>query len=80
VTHGDIAYARRVRLLEFAARCGNVTHACEVFGVSRKTYYQWLDAAAVAGRPLSHQRRPMTCQGGQFPNEPDARGSTFSRR
>lgn len=49
MTHDDIVYDRRVRLLDYAAKCGNVTDACQVFGVSRKTYYQWLKAAEQYG-------------------------------
>ena len=49
MTHEDIVYDRRVRLIEYAARCGNVTHACEVFGVSRKTYYEWVRIAGSYG-------------------------------
>jgi transposase InsO family protein len=49
VTHEDIVYDRRVRLIEYAAKCGNVTHACKVFGVSRKTYYEWIKTAGEFG-------------------------------
>jgi len=38
VTHEDIVYDRRVRLIEYAAKIDNVAEACRVFGVSRKTY------------------------------------------
>ena len=41
MTHEDIVYDRRVRVIEHAAKIGNVSEACRVFGVSRKTYYQW---------------------------------------
>jgi helix-turn-helix protein len=41
VTHEDIVYDRRVRLIEYAARFGNVAEACRVFGVSRSSYYEW---------------------------------------
>jgi transposase InsO family protein len=49
VTHEDIVYDRRVRLIEYAARCGNVSEACRVFGVSRKTYYEWIRTAGEYG-------------------------------
>ena len=45
VTHEDIVCDRRVRLIEHAAKIGDVTEACQVFGVSRKTYYEWLKKA-----------------------------------
>ncbi len=45
MTHEDIVYDRRVRLIEHAAKIGNVTEACRMFGVSRKTYYEWLKKA-----------------------------------
>jgi transposase InsO family protein len=59
VTHDDIVYDRRVRLIEYAARINNVSEACRVFGVSRKTYYQWLAKAEQYGLSalLPKQRR-----------------------
>jgi transposase InsO family protein len=49
VTHEDIVYDRRVRLIEHAARIGNVAEACRVFGVSRNTYYEWVAKAEQYG-------------------------------
>jgi transposase InsO family protein len=49
VTHEDIVYDRRVRLIEHAARIGNVAEACRVFGVSRNTYYEWVRKAEQYG-------------------------------
>lgn len=49
MTHDDVLYDRRIRLIEYAAECGNITHACRVFGVSRKTYYEWINTASQYG-------------------------------
>lgn len=49
MTHEDIVYDRRVRLIEYAAKIGNVAEACRVFGVSRKTYYEWINKAEKYG-------------------------------
>lgn len=49
MTHEDIVYDRRVRLIEYAAKIGNVSEACRVFGVSRNTYYEWLKKAEQYG-------------------------------
>jgi len=49
VTHDDIVYDRRVRLINYAAEIGNVTEACRVFGVSRKTFYEWVKRAESYG-------------------------------
>ena len=49
MTHEDIAYDRRVRLIEHAAKIGNVAEACRVFGVSRKSYYEWVNKAEAYG-------------------------------
>jgi transposase InsO family protein len=49
VTHEDIVYDRRVRLIEYAARIGNVSEACRAFGVSRKSYYEWIATAEQYG-------------------------------
>ncbi len=61
MTHEDIVYDRRVRLLEYAAQIDNVAEACRVFGVSRKTYYQWLGKARRYGLSAllpKERRRP----------------------
>jgi transposase-like protein len=68
VTHEDIVYRRRVRLIEHAARIGKVAKACRVFGVSRKTYYAWLKRAEQYGlsallprdRRMPHQPNAMS--------------------
>lgn len=60
MTHEDIVYDRRVRLIEFAAR-NNVAEACRVFGVSRNTYYEWLKRAEQYGLSAllpKERRRP----------------------
>ena len=40
-TRDEIIYQRRVRVLEHAAETGNVAATCRIFGVSRKTFYEW---------------------------------------
>jgi transposase InsO family protein len=70
VAHERIVYDRRVRLIEYAARIGNVAEACRVFGVSRKTYYEWLKRAEQYGlsvlvprdRRLPHQPNAMSSE------------------
>ena len=70
MTHEDIVYDRRVRLIEHAARIGNVSEACRVFGVSRKTYYEWIKKAEQYGlsallpreRRKPHQPNEMTSE------------------
>jgi transposase len=70
VTHEDIVYDRRVRLINHAAKIGNVAEACRVFGVSRNTYYGWLGKAEKYGlsallpreRRTPHQPNAMTSE------------------
>jgi transposase InsO family protein len=70
VTHEDIVYDRRVRLIQHAAKIGNVAEACRVFGVSRKTYYEWVNKAEASGlsallpreRRKPHQPNAMTSE------------------
>jgi transposase InsO family protein len=70
VTHEDIVYDRRVRLIEHAAKINNVAEACRVFGVSRKSYYEWLKKAEFYGlsallpreRRKPHQPNAMTSE------------------
>jgi transposase InsO family protein len=49
VTHEDIVYDRRVRLIQHAAKINNVAEACRTFGVSRNTYYGWVNKAEQYG-------------------------------
>lgn len=70
MTHEDIVYDRRVRLIEYAARINNVAEACRVFGVSRKTYYEWVNKAEQYGlsallpkdRRTPHQPNAMSSE------------------
>ena len=59
MTHEDIVYDRRIRLIGYAAKIGNVAEACRVFGVSRNTDYEWLTKAELYGSSalLPRQRR-----------------------
>jgi transposase InsO family protein len=45
VTPAEIIYQRRLAVLDHAERAGNVAEACRVFGISRKTYYEWKHVA-----------------------------------
>lgn len=61
MTHEDIVYDRRVRLINYAAEINNVAEACRVFGVSRNTYYEWLKRAEQYGLSAllpKERRRP----------------------
>ena len=49
MTHEDIVYDRRIRLIEYAAKIDNVAEARLVFVVSRKTYYEWVKKAEQYG-------------------------------
>lgn len=70
MTHEDIVYERRVRLINYAAEIDNVTEACRVFGVSRKSYYKWLSnaeqyglsALLPKGRRTPHQPNQMSSE------------------
>lgn len=41
MTPTEIIYRRRLRALDHARKTGNVAETCRVFGVSRKTFYEW---------------------------------------
>jgi transposase InsO family protein len=62
VTRDEIIYQRRVRVLDYAAEIGNVAETCRVFGISRKTFYEWRNVAERYGlealMPKS-RRRPQ---------------------
>lgn len=69
MTHEDIVYDRRVRVLNYAAEINNVAEACRVFGVSRNTYYEWVKRAEQYGLSalLPRERRR--------PHQPNAMSS-----
>lgn len=60
VTPGQIIYQRRVRVLDHARQNGNVSATCRLFGVSRKTFYQWRNTARDYGLDalMPKDRRP----------------------
>jgi transposase InsO family protein len=49
VTRDEIIYQRRLRVLEHAAKTGNVSETCRVFGVSRTRFYEWQEVARSYG-------------------------------
>ena len=69
MTHEDIVYDRRVRVIEHAAKIGNVSEACRVFGVSRKSYYEWIAKAEQYGLSALLPRERRT------PHQPNAMSS-----
>ena len=69
MTHEDIVYDRRVRVIEYAAKIGNVAEACRVFGVSRKSYYEWISKAEQYGLSA------LLPKGRRTPHQPNAMSS-----
>ena len=45
MTPAEIIYQRRIAVLDYAVRVGNVAEACRVFGISRTRYYEWKNVA-----------------------------------
>lgn len=70
MTPNQIIHDRRVRLLEHAAKVG-VSAACRTFGVSRKTYYEWLELARQHGLSalMPKDRRPPVMPNATTPEE-----------
>ena len=60
MTVDDVIYQRRVRVLTLAAELENVSEACRLVGVSRKSFYQWKHLADAYGlealRPRQRRR------------------------
>jgi transposase InsO family protein len=65
VTRDQIIHQRRVRVLHHAAETGNVAETCRVFGISRKTFYEW---RAVALRYGLDALMPKARRRPQLPN------------
>lgn len=49
MTPTEIIYRRRLRALDHAEKTGNVAETCRVFGISRKTFYEWRNLARAYG-------------------------------
>jgi hypothetical protein len=69
VTHEDIVYDRRKRLIQCAATAGNGAEACRVLGVSRKTYCEWL------GRVERYGLSALLRRERRAPHQPNAMSS-----
>jgi hypothetical protein len=54
VTPAEIIYQRRIAVLDYAVRVGNVTEACRVFGVSRTRYYDSFGAMWMNCEEVQH--------------------------
>lgn len=65
VTPDEIIYHRRLRVLEYAERTGNVSETCRVFGISRTRFYEWRH---VAERYGVEALMPKTRRRPQLPN------------
>ena len=65
VTSDQIVYQQRVRALDHARATGNVSETCRTFGISRKTFYKWRNAAAKYGLAAL---RPKTKRPPAMPN------------
>ena len=62
MTRDQIIHQRRVRVLEHAGETGNVAETCRVFGISRKTFYEWRklsDTYGLEALMLKARRRPQ---------------------
>lgn len=70
MTPQHIIHDRRVRLIEHAAQVG-VSRACRTFGVSRKTYYEWVKKARQYGLSalMPKDRRPPVMPNATPPEE-----------
>ena len=65
MTSDQIVYQQRVRALDHARKTGNVAETCRTFGISRKTFYKWRNAAAKYGLAAL---RPKTKRPPAMPN------------
>ena len=74
VTPAEIIYQRRIAVLDYAQRSGNVAEACRVFGISRTRYYEWKNVADRYGLEALCPRRAG------LPRCPKPRPPTSSRR
>lgn len=65
MTRDQIIYQRRVQVLAHAAKTGNVSETCRVFGISRTRFYEW---RAMAERYGVEALMPKARRRPQLPN------------
>ena len=53
----DETYAKRLRVLALAEELGNVSEACRIVGVSRRSFYEWRRIAQEQGREALYPKR-----------------------
>jgi hypothetical protein len=53
----DEVYARRLRVLALAEELGNISEACRVVGVSRRSFYEWKRLAEEQGPEALYPKR-----------------------
>ena len=63
---------RKLKCLDYGKACGNISHTCSKFGISRETYYQWRRAyAAKVEAGLINNKQwvdsDMKCNRASFP-------------
>ncbi len=54
MTQAQRGIRRKLKVLEYAKRCGNIAKACRYFGISRQCYYNWLHAFEREGELLDY--------------------------
>jgi hypothetical protein len=53
----DEAYAKRLRVLTLAEELGNISEACRIVGVSRRSFYEWKHIAEEQGNEALYPKR-----------------------
>jgi len=53
----DDAYAKRLRVLALAEELGNISEACRIVGVSRRSFYEWKRIAEEQGNEALYPKR-----------------------
>jgi transposase len=53
----DQAYAKRLRVLALADELGNISEACRIVGVSRRSFYEWKRIAEEQGNEALYPKR-----------------------
>jgi molybdenum-dependent DNA-binding transcriptional regulator ModE len=53
----DEMYAKRLRVLALAEELGNISEACRIVGVSRRSFYEWKRIADEHGNEALYPKR-----------------------
>lgn len=70
MTNDQREIRRKLRILEHAQACGDVSRTCRYFGIGRASFYRWRQGYQAQGRSRSREQAVSAAQ----PSQQDSGG------